>query len=54
MYHICILVAILGDGTLFPHDSFQEEDLVELCIDWGQAHPEGVLQLWETEAVLLF
>ena len=30
--HICILVATQGNGTLFPHDSFKEEDLVELCV----------------------
>ena len=40
---ICILVATHGDGTLFSHDSFQEEDLVELCMGLGQAHLEGVL-----------
>ena len=26
-------------------DSFQEKEIVELCIGWSQAHPEGVLQL---------
>ena len=51
---ICILVATQGDSTPFPHDSFQEEDLVELCIGLSQTHPEGVLQLLETEAVLTF
>ena len=35
---ICILVAIQDDGTPFSHDSFQEEDLVELCIGLAQAH----------------
>ena len=33
--HICILVATHGNGTLFSHDSFQEEDLVELCMGLG-------------------
>ena len=51
---ICILVATLGDGTPFPHNSFLEEDLVELCVGLGKAHQEGVLQLLETEAVLMF
>ena len=29
--HICILVATWGDGTVFSN-SFQEEDLIELCV----------------------
>ena len=52
--HICNLVATHGNGTLFSHDSFQEEDLVELCIGLGQAHPDGVLQISETKALLAF
>ena len=51
---ICILVATHGDGTLFSHDSFQEEDLVELWVGLGQAHMYGVLQISETEALLTF
>ena len=51
---ICILVATQGDGTPFPHDSFQEEGVVELCMGLGQAHPEGVLWVSETEVVLAF
>ena len=34
--HICILVATQGNGIPFPHDSFQEEDLVELCVGLGR------------------
>ena len=52
--HICILVATQGDGTSFPHNSFQEEDLGGLCKCLGQACPESVLQLSETEVVLKF
>ena len=52
--HICILVATQDNGTLFPHDSFQEVGLVELCISLGQAHLEGVLWLLETEGALTF
>ena len=52
--HICILVATCVDGTLFSPDSFQEEDLIELCMGLGQAHLEGVLQILQTEAVLAF
>ena len=52
--HICILVATHGDGTPFSHDFFQEEDLVDLCVGLGQAHMEGMLQISETEAHLVF
>ena len=52
--YICILVANHGDSTPFSPDSFQVEDLVELCIGLGQAHLEGVLWISETEAVLAF
>ena len=52
--HICILVATQGDGTPFPHDSFQEEDFVELCMSLGQVHLEGVLWVSQTKAVLTF
>ena len=51
---ICILVATQGDGTPFSPDSFQEEDMVELCIGLGQAHPEVVLWLLNTKMVLMF
>ena len=51
---ICILVATHGDGTSFSHDSFQEEDLVELCMGLGQAYPEGVLLISETKILLKF
>ena len=52
--HICILVATQGNGTPFPHDSFQEEDVVELCMGFGQENLEGVLWLSKTKAVLAF
>ena len=52
--HICILVATHGNGTPFSPDSFQEEDLVELCMGLGQAHPDGVLWILETEVLLTF
>ena len=50
----CILVATQNHGTPFPHDSFQEEDLVELHVGLGQEHPEGVLQLSDTKVVIAF
>ena len=49
-----ILAHIQGNGTLFCPDSFQEEDVVELCIGLGQVHLEGVLWLSDTEMVLAF
>ena len=52
--HICILVATHGDGTLFSHDSLQEEDLVEFCVGLGEIHPEVCSGSWETKAVLAF
>ena len=51
---IWVLAATHGDGTLFSQDSFQEEDLVELCMDLGQPHPDGVLQISETKALFTF
>ena len=50
----CILVATQSNGTPFPHDSFQDEDLVELCVGLGQAHSDGMLWLLETEVVITF
>ena len=51
---ICILAATQGDGTSLCPDSFQEENIVKLCIGLGQAHPEGVLWLLDTEIILTF
>ena len=31
--------------ALFDANSLQEEDVVELCVGVGQAHPKCVLQL---------
>ena len=52
--HICVLAATQGDSTPFHPDSFQEEDMVKLCIGLGQAHPECLLQLLDIETVLMF
>ena len=51
---ICILAATKGDGTPCHSDTFQEEDMVKLCTGLGQVHPEGVLWLTDTEAILIF
>ena len=52
--HMCVLVLTRSDGTTFSATSIQEEDIVELCIELGQTHPEGVLQYSMTELVALF
>ena len=51
---ICILVTTKGDGTLFSPNSFQEEDLVELCVGLGQAYLDGVFWILETKPLLTF
>ena len=51
---IWVLVATQGNGTPLYPDSFQEEDIVELCVGLDQVHPQGVLQLLDTEMVLTF
>ena len=52
--HMCILAIARGDGTQFDANSIQEEDIVELCFEVGQAQPKGVLQLLATELVIAF
>ena len=42
---MCVLTIARGDGTPFDANSLREEDVVELCVSDGQAHPEGVLWL---------
>ena len=51
---IRILVATQGDGTLFSPSSFQEEDLMGLCMGLGQAHQGSVFQILETKALFAF
>ena len=51
---ICILVATQGDVTPLNPSSFQEESVIELCMGLGQEHPEGVICLSDTEAVLVY
>ena len=50
--HICVLTLARFAGTLFDADSLQEEDIIELCVSVGQAHPKGVLLLLATESVV--
>ena len=51
---ICLLVVTQGDGTPLCPTFFNKEDAVKLCVGLGQEHPEGVLQLLDTEIVLTF
>ena len=51
---ICLLVTTCGDGTPLGPTPFGEEDTIKVCIGLGQEHPEGVLQLLDTEMVLAF
>ena len=51
--HICILVATQGVGTPFSPSSFQEEDMVKLCMGLDQVHLEGLLWLSDTEMVFV-
>ena len=52
--HMCILVLIRGDGTLFHATYIQEEDIIEICVQLGHTHPEGVLRYLAMESVVLF
>ena len=45
---IYVLAATQADGTPFHPDSFQEEDIVKLCIGVGQVHPKGMLWFLDT------
>ena len=51
---VCVQTIARGDGTLFDESSLQEEDIVELCVKVGQAHPECVLWVSAIELVIVF
>ena len=51
---MCVLAIARGDDTPFDVYSLQGEDIVELCVKVGQAHPECVLWLLGTESVAAF
>ena len=51
---ICVLAIARGNGTLFDAHSLQEENIVELCVEVGQAHNKGVLWLLVMELVIAF
>ena len=51
---MCVVGLTRGDGTLFDATSIQEEDIIEICIQLGQAHPKGVFQYLAVKSVILF
>ena len=53
-YCMCLFVLPKGDGTLFNASSILEEEIIELCIWFGNRHPEGVLWYSAIKSVILF
>ena len=51
---MCLFALTKGDGTLFNASSILEEDIIEICIQFGHTHPEGVLQYSTIKLVILF
>ena len=51
---ICVLTATQDNDTALHPGSFQEKDIVKLCIGLGQVHLEGMLWLSDTKMVLTF
>ena len=51
---MCLFTLTRGDGTLFDASSIQEEDIIEICIQLGHTHHEGVLQDSAIKLVMLF
>ena len=51
---MCIFVLTKSDGTLFNASSILEEDIIEMCIQFGHTHPEGVLWYSAIKSVMLF
>ena len=52
--YMCVLAIASDDGTPFNAASVHEEDIIELCVKVGQAHPKGVLWLPVIELVIVF
>ena len=51
---MCVLTIAMADGTPFDAGSLQGENIVELCVEVGQAHPKGVLWVLVMELVIAF
>ena len=52
--HICLCVLTKGDGTPFDASFILEEDIIEICVQFGHTHPEGVLHYSAFKSVMLF
>ena len=52
--HMCVLVIARGNSTLFDATSIQDVDIIELCVEVGEAHPKGMLWLLAIELVIFF
>ena len=51
---MCILVFTRSNGTPFEVTSIQEEDIIEISIQLGHAHPKGVICYSVIKSVMLF
>ena len=51
---MCMFIVMRKDGTPFDTTSVSEEDILEICVTLGHAHPLGVIWHLATESVALF
>ena len=51
---MCLFALANDDCTLFDASSILEEDIIEICIQFGHTHPERVLWYSAVELVILF
>ena len=51
---MCVITLTKWDGTPFDVTSLQEEDIMEICIWLGHAHPLGMLHYTTSESIVLF
>ena len=52
--HMCVLILMKRDGTLFDATSVLEEDTINIYIWLGHTHPVGVLCYTAMESIILF
>ena len=52
--HMCDLILMKRDDTLFDVPSDLEEGIIEICIWLGHTHPMGVLHYIGMESIMLF
>ena len=51
---LCLISIARRDGTPMDASSISEEDIIEICVKKGHAHPLGVLHYTAMESVILF